>query len=35
VDPEKISANYREGVLTVVLPKRLEAAPRKITVRVS
>jgi len=35
VDPEKISASYREGVLSVVLPKRLEAAPRKITVRVS
>ena len=35
VDPEKISANYREGVLKVVLPKRSEGAPRKITVRVS
>jgi len=35
VDPERISASYREGVLTVTLPKRPEAAPRKITVRVS
>ena len=35
VDSEKISASYRDGVLSVVLPKRAEAAPRKITVRVS
>ena len=35
VDPEKIAANYREGVLSVILPKKPEAAPRKITVRVS
>jgi len=35
VDPERISASYREGVLSVVLPKRHEGAPRKITVRVS
>lgn len=35
VDPDRIAANYREGVLTVVLPKRADAAPRKISVRVS
>ena len=35
VDPERIAASYREGVLTVALPKKPEAAPRKITVRVS
>jgi HSP20 family protein len=35
IDAEKIAASYRGGVLCVVLPKRAEATPRRITVRVS
>ena len=35
VDPYKIEARYEHGVLRVILPKRPESAPRKITVRVS
>ena len=35
IDAEKIAASYRCGVLSVVLPKRAEATPRRITVRVS
>jgi HSP20 family protein len=34
VDTDKVSANYENGVLTVTLPKREEAKPRKITVAV-
>lgn len=34
VDAAKVSANYENGVLTVTLPKREEAKPRKINVAV-
>jgi len=34
VDAEKVSAEYREGVLVVSLPKRAEARPRQIEVKV-
>jgi HSP20 family protein len=32
VDPEKVEATYRNGVLTIVLPKAEEAKPKKIAV---
>jgi HSP20 family protein len=32
VDPEKVSASYKDGILTVTLPKAEEAKPRLITV---
>ena len=32
VDPNKASASYKEGVLTIELPKREEAKPRRITI---
>jgi HSP20 family protein len=32
VDPEKITADYADGILTVGIPKPEEARPRKITV---
>lgn len=32
VDPAKVSASHKEGVLTIALPKREEAKPRQITV---
>jgi len=35
VDTEKIKADYRDGVLKVVLPKREEAKPKQIQVNVS
>ena len=34
VDTEKIKAEYRDGVLRVILPKREEAKPKQITVTV-
>lgn len=34
VDPEKIRADARNGLLTVHLPKRVEAKPRAIQVKV-
>ena len=34
-DPEKISANLKNGVLTVTMPKREEAKPRQIPVSVN
>lgn len=34
VDPEKITATYREGVLEVEVPKKEEAKPRQIRVAV-
>jgi HSP20 family protein len=35
IDAGKIAASYRDGVLSVSLPKRAEATPRRITVRIS
>ncbi len=35
VQSEKVGAAYENGVLTVTLPKREEAKPRRITVQVS
>ncbi len=34
VQADKVSATYEDGVLTVTLPKREEAKPKKITVAV-
>ena len=34
VDPDKVRAEYRDGILTVVLPMRAEARPRQIQVEV-
>ena len=34
VDAQKVSATYENGVLTVTLPKREEAKPKKISVAV-
>ena len=35
VDPEKIVANYANGILTVTIPKAERARPREIPVKVS
>jgi HSP20 family protein len=35
VDANKISAEYKHGVLTVTLPKAEKAKPRQILVQVS
>lgn len=35
VDANKVAANYKDGVLTVELPKAEEAKPKQITVSVS
>ncbi len=35
VDPEKVSAVYKDGVLKVTLPKREESKPREISVKTS
>ena len=35
VDPNKVSADYKQGVLTVRLPLREEAKPRSIKVEVA
>ena len=35
VDVEKVSANYKNGVLEVTLPKKEEAKPKQIDVKVS
>ena len=35
VDPERIQANYRHGVLALTLPKREEAKPRSISIKVN
>lgn len=32
VDPNKVSASYKNGVLTIELPKREETKPRRITI---
>lgn len=34
VDPEKIAATYREGVLEIEVPKREEAKPKQIKIAV-
>jgi HSP20 family protein len=34
VQADKVSASYEDGVLTVTLPKREEAKPRKVTVAI-
>jgi HSP20 family protein len=34
IDSEKVSAEYKDGVLTIVLPTREEAKPRQISVQV-
>jgi len=33
VDPDKVEAEFKHGVLCVTLPKREEAKPRRITVK--
>ena len=35
LDPDRIEANLRDGVLTVRIPKRAELQPRRIDVRVA
>ena len=35
VDGQGVSADYRDGILTVVLPMREEAKPRQIQVKVN
>ena len=32
VDPGKVSASYKEGLLTIEIPKREDAKPRRIVV---
>jgi HSP20 family protein len=32
VDPSKVAASYKEGLLTIEIPKREEAKPRRIVV---
>ena len=34
VSPDKIVANYENGILTVTLPKREEVKPRQVTIEV-
>ncbi len=35
IDSEKVAANYKDGVLTLTLPKREEAKPKTIKINVS
>lgn len=35
VDPDKIEATYKDGVLTVAMAKRPDAKPRRVTVKTS
>jgi HSP20 family protein len=35
VQTDKVSARYEDGVLTVTLPKREEAKPRKVSVAIN
>jgi HSP20 family protein len=32
VDPDKVSASYKDGILTLAMPKREEAKPRRIEI---
>ena len=32
VDPERVSASYKDGILTLIMPKREEAKPRRIDI---
>ncbi|GAB4254554.1 MAG: Hsp20/alpha crystallin family protein [Acidobacteriota bacterium] len=34
-DPERIEAHLKHGILTITVPKRAEAQPRKVEVKVS
>jgi HSP20 family protein len=34
VDPEKVNAQFKEGMLRVVIPKREEAKPKQVEVKV-
>ena len=35
VDADKVSAEFKQGVLTIMLPKREEAKPRRISVKIN
>jgi HSP20 family protein len=35
VDPEKVSAEYKDGLLTITIPKREEAKPKSIKINVA
>jgi HSP20 family protein len=35
VDPDKISADYKDGILTVTIPHKPEVKPRSITVSIN
>jgi HSP20 family protein len=35
IDPEKVKADYKNGVLTVILPKKEIAKPRQVKVEIS
>jgi HSP20 family protein len=35
VAPDKVKAQYKDGILTVILPKTEEAKPKQIDVSVS
>jgi HSP20 family protein len=35
VDPNRVSASYKDGILTVTLPKTDESKPKQITVKAS
>jgi len=34
VDPQKVNASYKDGVLEVTLPKREDAKPKQVKVEV-
>ena len=35
VDPDKVAANYKDGVLTLTMPKKEEAKPKTIKINVT